>query len=163
MTRALIVGASRGLGLAIVEELAGRSWDVVGTVRDPAARTPLHELADSSDGRIAVEQLDITDAEQLPSLHDRLAAGAGLDVLFVNAGTTNNPETPIGAVPTSTAPTSTDPVSAPLHRMLRGSQCRTRSAHGAGGLWNGSRASRPVEECDDPPAHPGCARAPNGE
>ncbi|MCX7521470.1 SDR family NAD(P)-dependent oxidoreductase [Microbacterium sp. STN6] len=100
---ALIVGASRGLGLAIVEELAKRGWRVIGTVRDLAAATPLHEAAARSGGRITVEELDITKPEQLPPLHERLAGGVGseLAILFVNAGTTNNEETPIGSVPTS--------------------------------------------------------------
>lgn len=100
---ALIVGASRGLGLAIVEELASRSWQVIGTVRDLAAVTPLHDVAARSAGQITVEQLDITKPEQLPPLHDRLArrSESELNILFVNAGTTNNEETPIGSVPTS--------------------------------------------------------------
>lgn len=100
---AVIVGASRGLGLAIVEELAGRGWRVVGTVRDLSASTPLHDLAARSDGRISIEELDITRPEQLPPLHDRLAgcSGRGLGILFVNAGITNNEQTPIGDVPTA--------------------------------------------------------------
>ncbi|MEU8637902.1 SDR family NAD(P)-dependent oxidoreductase [Amycolatopsis sp. NPDC048633] len=100
METALIVGASRGLGHAIAAELAARGWHVIGTVRDPAARTPLHDLAAASDGRVEVEHLDITEPDQLPPLHERLA-GRRLDVLFVNAGTTNNPATPIGEVPTA--------------------------------------------------------------
>jgi len=100
METALIVGASRGLGHAIATELAARGWHVIGTVRDPAARTPLHNLADASDGRVEVEHLDITEPDQLPPLRERLA-GRRLDVLFVNAGTTNNPATPIGDVSTA--------------------------------------------------------------
>jgi NAD(P)-dependent dehydrogenase (short-subunit alcohol dehydrogenase family) len=73
---------------------------VIGTVRDPAARTPLHDLADASDGHVEVEHLDITEPDQLPPLRERLA-GRRLDVLFVNAGTTNNPTTPIGEVSTA--------------------------------------------------------------
>ena len=93
---ALIAGASRGLGCAMAGELAERGWDVIGTVRG-TGRTPLHELADGSD-RISVEQLDINDPAQLTALRGRLA-GRRLDVLFVNAGTTNNEQTPIGSVP----------------------------------------------------------------
>jgi NAD(P)-dependent dehydrogenase (short-subunit alcohol dehydrogenase family) len=100
METALIVGASRGLGHAIATELAARGWHVIGTVRDPAARTPLHDLADASDGRVEVEHLDITEPDQLPPLRERLA-GRRLDILFVNAGTTNNPATPIGDVSTA--------------------------------------------------------------
>jgi NAD(P)-dependent dehydrogenase (short-subunit alcohol dehydrogenase family) len=100
MQTALIVGASRGLGHAIATELFTRGRHVIGTVRDPAAWTPLHDLAAASDGRVEVEHLDITAPEQLPPLRARLA-GRRLDVLFVNAGTTNNPATRIGEVSTA--------------------------------------------------------------
>lgn len=99
MSTALIVGASRGLGHAAATEFLGRGWDVIGTVRDTSARTPLHELADSSDGHVDVERLDINEPSELGPLHDRLAHRQ-LDVLFINAGTTNNEQTPIGSVST---------------------------------------------------------------
>ncbi|MEU6131658.1 SDR family NAD(P)-dependent oxidoreductase [Saccharopolyspora sp. NPDC047091] len=97
---ALIAGASRGLGCALAAELLDRGWHVIGTVRDTTARTPLHELAERSDGRVRVERLDVTEPERLPDLHDRLA-GTRLDVLFVNAGTTDDGRTPIGRVRTA--------------------------------------------------------------
>ncbi|MBD0695067.1 SDR family NAD(P)-dependent oxidoreductase [Streptomyces sp. CBMA123] len=97
---ALVVGASRGLGHAMAAEFLHRGWHVVGTVRDTTARTPLHELADHADGRVTIERLDINDPAHLPLLHERLAHRR-LDVLFVNAGTTNNERTPIGAVATT--------------------------------------------------------------
>ena len=40
----LLIGASRGIGLAMAEEFTKRGWKVVGTVRG-SARTQLHELA----------------------------------------------------------------------------------------------------------------------
>jgi NAD(P)-dependent dehydrogenase (short-subunit alcohol dehydrogenase family) len=97
---ALIVGASRGLGYALVVEFFDRGWNVIGTVRDPTARTPLRDLADRSGGRVAVEHLDINEPAQLVPLRERLAQRQ-LDVLFLNAGTTNNAQTPIGAVSTA--------------------------------------------------------------
>jgi NAD(P)-dependent dehydrogenase (short-subunit alcohol dehydrogenase family) len=96
---ALIVGASRGLGHALAAELLGRGWNVIGTVRDTTARTQLHELADRSDGHVSVERLDINEPDQLAPLHERLA-NHELDMLFVNAGTTNSEQKPIGAVST---------------------------------------------------------------
>jgi NAD(P)-dependent dehydrogenase (short-subunit alcohol dehydrogenase family) len=96
----LIVGASRGLGHAMAAEFLKHGWNVVGTVRAGAARTMLHELADQFSGRVEVEILDINDPAQIASLHDRLS-GRVFDMLFVNAGTTNNQETPIGQVPTN--------------------------------------------------------------
>ena len=38
---ALVVGASRGLGLGLAAELKRRGWNVVGTVRDKAGEDPL--------------------------------------------------------------------------------------------------------------------------
>ena len=97
---ALIVGASRGLGCAMAAELFDRDWNVVGTVRDPGTRTPLHDLADRSAGRVGVEHLDITDTGQVTALRHRLS-DRQLGLLFVNAGTASNENTPIGAVPTA--------------------------------------------------------------
>lgn len=81
----LLVGASRGLGLAMADEFAKRQWNVVATVRG-TARTKLHDLADERRGHIAVEFLDIDQPDQITALHDRLS-GRSFDILFVNAGT----------------------------------------------------------------------------
>ena len=57
---ALIIGASRGLGLALAQEYLERGWRVVGTVRGRAA---LHDLADRFAGRLEVETLDVVKPE----------------------------------------------------------------------------------------------------
>lgn len=93
--KALVVGASRTIGAGLVRELAARGWDVTGTVRGDA-RTELHALADTAEGRIRVEQLDITDDDGIASLRGRCAEGS-LDLLFVNAGIAD-PDEPVGAV-----------------------------------------------------------------
>ena len=71
----------------MAEEFVKRRWDVVGTVRGNT-RTELHELADRHPDQVTVESADITDADQLVALRDRLARRR-FDVLFVNAGTAN--------------------------------------------------------------------------
>jgi NAD(P)-dependent dehydrogenase (short-subunit alcohol dehydrogenase family) len=85
---ALIIGASRGLGLAIAEEYLRRGWQVTGTVRR-AARTALHRVADQSKGRLAVEKVDIIKPAQIAALRRRLAKKR-FDLLFVNAGIMND-------------------------------------------------------------------------
>jgi len=80
-------------------EFLEHGWNVVGTVRGGTTRTPLHDLADASHGRLDIEVLDINEPSQLAKLRERLS-GRRFDMLFVNAGTTNNEETPIGQVPT---------------------------------------------------------------
>ena len=94
----LIIGASRGLGYAMAEEFLKHGWNVVGTVRGQA-RTQLHELAQAAPGRVEIETVDITDTDQIAALRSRLA-GRTFDLLFVNAGITNNPNETIGEVTT---------------------------------------------------------------
>jgi NAD(P)-dependent dehydrogenase (short-subunit alcohol dehydrogenase family) len=84
---ALIIGASRGLGCAMAEEYLRLGWGVMGTVRDPAG-TPLHALAARAKGRPEIETLDITVPDQIAALRGRLV-GRSFDLLFVNAGITN--------------------------------------------------------------------------
>ena len=88
--RVLLLGASRGLGLALAEEWARSGWQVVATVRG-SGRTPLHDLAETYAGQIEIETVDITEPAQVTALHDRLADRT-FDLLFVNAGVTNEPE-----------------------------------------------------------------------
>lgn len=97
---ALIIGASRGLGLAMAAEYVTRGWRVRATVRG-TARTGLHDLAESAEGRLSVEEnVDITVPEQMAALHRRVA-GTVFDLLFVNAGITNG-DVPFTGVSTET-------------------------------------------------------------
>jgi NAD(P)-dependent dehydrogenase (short-subunit alcohol dehydrogenase family) len=54
---ALVTGASRGIGRAVALELAGRGFDTVATMRNPADGA---DLADGADGRLTVARLDVT-------------------------------------------------------------------------------------------------------
>jgi NAD(P)-dependent dehydrogenase (short-subunit alcohol dehydrogenase family) len=95
----LLIGASRGLGLALAAAFVAQGWDVVGTVRGDA-RTGLHDLADAHPGRVAIARLDMRDPAQIAALRARLA-GRIFAMLFVNAGITNpDPTQTIGDVST---------------------------------------------------------------
>jgi NAD(P)-dependent dehydrogenase (short-subunit alcohol dehydrogenase family) len=76
---ALVVGASRGLGLGLAVELKSRGWRVTGTVRDDAGASRL------ADAGIDVERLDTADPAMLASLRQRLDAKIW-DLVFINAG-----------------------------------------------------------------------------
>src|SRR6266536_5660920 len=82
---ALVVGASRGLGLGLAAELQSRGWDVVATVRDQAGDRRLRELAAKPGGAITVEHVDINDDAGVAGLRRRLD-GRVFDLVFVNAG-----------------------------------------------------------------------------
>lgn len=95
----LIVGASRGLGLAMAAEFLTKGWNVLGTVRG-SQRTALHDLADAHPGRVEIEAVDIVEPDQVAALRDRLS-GRTVEMLFVNAGITNrDPGQTIGEVST---------------------------------------------------------------
>ena len=93
---ALIIGASRGLGLGLAREYLARGWHVTGTVRGPA-KTGLHELAAASGGALTIETVDINEPAQVAALQDRLT-GRHFDLLFVNAGVSNDPAETIATV-----------------------------------------------------------------
>jgi NAD(P)-dependent dehydrogenase (short-subunit alcohol dehydrogenase family) len=95
----LLIAASRGLGFAMAEEFLKKGWNVVGTVRAGSGRTKLHDLADEFKGRLEVETLDICEQAQVTALRERLS-GRVFEMLFVNAGTTNNEKETIGEVAT---------------------------------------------------------------
>jgi NAD(P)-dependent dehydrogenase (short-subunit alcohol dehydrogenase family) len=96
--RSLLIGASRGLGLAIAEEYLKRGWSVVGTVRG-SERTKLHDLRDRSNGRLEIETVDVTIPADLVALRSRLQAQT-LDFLLVNSGVKNDDRETIADVST---------------------------------------------------------------
>jgi NAD(P)-dependent dehydrogenase (short-subunit alcohol dehydrogenase family) len=76
---ALIVGASRGLGLGLAGEYLRRGWRVTGTVRDDDGERALRALGD-----LDVERLDVADYAAIDALAERLEGP--LDLLYLNAG-----------------------------------------------------------------------------
>ena len=76
---ALVTGASRGIGRATALELATRGFDVVATMRDPAAGAGLADEARAAGGALRVERLDVTEP-------DGFAMPSELRVLVNNAG-----------------------------------------------------------------------------
>ena len=76
---ALVTGASRGIGRGVALELAARGFEVVATMRDPAAGADLAAEAAAAGGSLRVERRDVTDP-------DTLEVPDGLRVLVNNAG-----------------------------------------------------------------------------
>ena len=90
--RALIVGASRGLGLGLVRHLLTCEWNVTATVRRP---TPALEPHD----RLRVEPgIDIDDDAAVTRLHAGLAQEPPFDLVFVVAGVATQAGTPVGSL-----------------------------------------------------------------
>jgi NAD(P)-dependent dehydrogenase (short-subunit alcohol dehydrogenase family) len=79
----LVIGASRGLGLALAEEWLGRGARVIATMRDRPEG--LQELATRYPGKLELERVDIADAGAVRALHQRLH-DRRIDILYINAG-----------------------------------------------------------------------------
>ena len=83
--RALVVGATRGIGLGVTKTFLAHGWDVVATARQPEAASALQTLQSAHPGQVLIAQLDMND----PSMLDRFAGGLTgnmLDAILVNAG-----------------------------------------------------------------------------
>jgi NAD(P)-dependent dehydrogenase (short-subunit alcohol dehydrogenase family) len=88
---AVVTGASRGIGRAIAVDLARAGFDVVATMRDPAAGDGLAGDVAGGAGSITVAALDVTRPETIRLPTD-------LRVLVNNAGTERD-YLPVEAVP----------------------------------------------------------------
>jgi NAD(P)-dependent dehydrogenase (short-subunit alcohol dehydrogenase family) len=78
---ALIIGASRGLGLGLSLELLKRGWEVTATVRSAAGGTGLEAYHE----RVTMDTLDVNNLTMLDALAARMKAKT-FDVVFINAG-----------------------------------------------------------------------------
>lgn len=76
--RVLVVGASRGLGLGLVDRHLVDGWEVAGTTRDGAAPRP----------GVETYRLDVTDQAQLDALVDQVVEP--FDRVIHNAGIMND-------------------------------------------------------------------------
>jgi NAD(P)-dependent dehydrogenase (short-subunit alcohol dehydrogenase family) len=94
----LLIGASRGLGLAMAAEYIQRGWRVTATVRG-SQRTGLHDLSDRGSGQLEIETVDINVPDQVFALRQRLESKA-FDLLFVNAGVASHAGETIAEVST---------------------------------------------------------------
>jgi NAD(P)-dependent dehydrogenase (short-subunit alcohol dehydrogenase family) len=77
--RALVTGASRGIGRAVAIELAKRGFEVVASMRDPSAGASLPAEAGDASARLRVAHLDVERPETI-------RMPEGLRVLVNNAG-----------------------------------------------------------------------------
>ena len=88
---ALVIGASRGLGLGLTNRFLERGWRVIATERQGTKHLGLQDLAAETGERLEIERVDIDIEEELKGLRERLE-GRRIDLLIVNAATIGDPE-----------------------------------------------------------------------
>ncbi|MFJ4297247.1 SDR family oxidoreductase [Curtobacterium sp. NPDC089689] len=79
--RAVVTGASSGIGAATVRLLRSRGWDVLAVARREAK---LQALAEETGATYLV--VDVTDPSDVQALASRVSEAGGVDVLVNNAG-----------------------------------------------------------------------------
>ena len=82
MSRILITGANRGLGLEFARQYVADGWEVVATARDPEKSDELKQLAKK--GGVSLQTLDVTRWESVERLANDLA-GKPIDLLILNS------------------------------------------------------------------------------
>ncbi len=91
--KALVTGASRGIGRAIALAFAAEGADVALTARRLDALQPVAERVRACGRRAAAFAWDVADFERLPArLREACDALGGLDILVNNAGVLRLPE-----------------------------------------------------------------------
>ncbi len=86
---ALVTGANRGIGLALVTVLADKGWHVLATCRDPDHAEELKALAARRPG-VTIDRLDVTDIPGLDALASKYRSQP-IDVLINTAGILGDP------------------------------------------------------------------------
>ena len=85
MAVALITGANRGIGLALVKAYAGRRDKVFAAVRRTSDRTELDAFAAAQPKWVEVIEMDVSDPAEIARVRRKLEAEP-IDVLINNAG-----------------------------------------------------------------------------
>ena len=85
MTRVLITGANRGIGLELVRARLMRGDHVIACAREPDAAADLHALAASTPDRLQILPLDVADPASVFALGSALGERP-IDVVVNNAG-----------------------------------------------------------------------------
>src|SRR6187402_2746379 len=89
--KALITGASSGIGAVYADRLAHRGYDLILVARDKSRMEALARRLHSETGRaIEVLPADLTRRTDLAKVEDRLANDPGITMLVNNAGITLN-------------------------------------------------------------------------
>jgi uncharacterized protein len=81
---ALITGASAGLGAEFAKQLAKKNYDLILVARDKARLEAL--AASLPEANCEVYPADLTKADELARLEQKISSGASLDLLVNNAG-----------------------------------------------------------------------------
>ena len=85
MPSVLITGANRGLGLEFARQYAADDWQVYAGYRDLSSASKLRRSANTSENKIRIMALDVTDIASVKAAAAELD-GQSIDLLLNNSG-----------------------------------------------------------------------------
>jgi NAD(P)-dependent dehydrogenase (short-subunit alcohol dehydrogenase family) len=83
MPSVLITGANRGLGLEFARQYAADGWQVYASYRDLSSASKLRRLANTSEDKLRIMALDVTDPSSVKAAVTKLE-GQAIDLLLNN-------------------------------------------------------------------------------
>ncbi len=84
MAKVMIVGATRGIGLELVNQYAAEGDDVIACARDTGAAELLDQMAEAN-ANVSIEELDVAQPDSVSAAADRIGDVA-IDTVIVVAG-----------------------------------------------------------------------------
>ncbi|WP_299263576.1 SDR family oxidoreductase [Halorientalis sp.] len=89
---AVVTGASRGIGAAVVREFADAGAHVVACARDADGLDDLAAAVEPTDGAVTTQRADVRDEFDVERLMEAAAReGGGIDIVVANAGVYHGP------------------------------------------------------------------------
>jgi NAD(P)-dependent dehydrogenase (short-subunit alcohol dehydrogenase family) len=85
MSRVLLTGANRGLGLEFTRQYLAEGWDVIAACRDPRAAEALQRLEGSPSGSLTLLEMDVADSASVRRAAAQLPAPS-IDIAINCAG-----------------------------------------------------------------------------
>ncbi|NNG75695.1 SDR family NAD(P)-dependent oxidoreductase [Acinetobacter terrae] len=84
--RAIVVGASRGIGLGLARELLNQHWSVIATIRDTSqVPADLNQLLSEHPDKLELAELDLSHEQTANSIISKYPEHS-IDLLLVSAG-----------------------------------------------------------------------------
>lgn len=97
MSKVLITGANRGLGLEFARQYAADGWEVIATSRNPEKSAELRQLEKKNKASVKVLALDVSNGKSVDKLA-RSLSGQAIDLLVLNSAIYTRNRNKIGEI-----------------------------------------------------------------
>lgn len=96
MRTVLVTGANRGIGLEFARQYAAEEWRVLAACRRPDIARALQRLAEESQGRLSLVDIDVADSGSVKAAAQ--GDDGAIDILINCAGVIGKPDQSVGSI-----------------------------------------------------------------